>query len=286
MAGSTSRLAAISTLALLLSVGGVHASPIHSHCDIIPWSRAMVVPVVFPAPGLPIENPNNVIAVVSLSGDTPVSNKPNCFYELSDVGRITITMTITAPGAGSGQIDFLGMSANGIGTSTLGPYTFKDTFGLAFFFPRHATAAGDVHISFPGATLSLALIGGSSAQGTILDGIKVSASGSHYFLAPVPEPGTVLLLLFGLALIICRWSRRRRRVSEGEVFQLECGSQFEGCRGAHGGHVKGAERHCFSTARSWLPVAFGKPCLAASLWYLLLPNSMILPLERSLPPAT
>jgi hypothetical protein len=48
----------------------------------------MVVPVVFPAPGLPIENPTNIIAVVSLSGDTPVSNKPNCFYELSDVGRI------------------------------------------------------------------------------------------------------------------------------------------------------------------------------------------------------
>lgn len=189
-------------LGVLLVPQLVTAGPIHPHCDVKPWIDNPVLQIT---PALPVVNPINVIAIPSFVQGAPTSAVPNCFYELSDITSIEVTLRTGAPG---GQIEFLFVPPQ-LPLAGAGPWNFIDGNSLLFEFPRHATsAAGDIHVRFPNdpadlnTRIEIQLRAGLSEPGTTLTGMTMEFRGDHYFLPQIPEPSTFPLMAIGMVSLL------------------------------------------------------------------------------------
>lgn len=178
------------------------ASPIHAHCDVQPWFENPALQV---SPALPLVNPINVIAIPSFLQEAPTTAVPNCVYELSDITSIDVTLGIAEPGGDDGDIEFLFVPPQ-LPLAGAGPWTFSDGSSLFFAFPSHATAAaGDIHVIFPNdptaidTRIEVHFNAGLSTLGTTLKSIKMEFRGNHYFVADVPEPTSLALIVLGTA---------------------------------------------------------------------------------------
>lgn len=202
-------------LVALLSPQRATASPIHRHCaPAVPWNLpAPLTPNAterFPIEFLATAK-SLVLRDILIPLNAPPS-RPNCPYEVSDLTFVSITLALSV---GAFPIDFTGMTVDGIAPANAGPFQFTPVGGLTktFTFPTHeGTAAGDVHLRFPNATIDdITLTGGTSTAplGAKITSISLSLVGNHYFIA-IPEPGTAVLLMGGGSLGLL-WRKARRR---------------------------------------------------------------------------
>jgi hypothetical protein len=176
----------------------------HDHCHITIWSAASTTTI----PGLPAQlvQGDNLVIGFTIPPPPPAPD-PDCFYEISDLTFITISLTpamnltfqsgvVLGPGGLSGP---------------LAPGGLTFTGGSADFeFPPHQEAGAlEGMVGAGGSALTIGLIG--IGQAINVTAVSAEISGHHYYVTVIPEPSTLVLLFAGaLGLLACKIRSRSR----------------------------------------------------------------------------
>lgn len=206
------------------------SGPIHSHCDIKTWALTTPSPTNPPSTIFPVDyRPGGTDQFLSLFTFNPVlnivpppSSIPDCFYEISDITRISITFTF------EGTMTWQRLCIGGIVCLRPGDPAFDPRLpidDILIVTPLTFTSGVtrnfrfEPHLGIDPIELRLPRSGGSPA-GTFpisfgidnnafsITSATISLSGSHYY---IPEPGTLLLVLAAVTGLLHAKARRGKK---------------------------------------------------------------------------
>lgn len=202
----------------------IFASPIHDHCQVVPWSQfdsTLIDPILvdptLPADYRPGENAghiNNFQFRINLKSEPPQSAVSNCFYEISDITLVNIFFGIDPEGTMTWKQIVFG-SHPGITIEPVDSTRLTNTIvRMQFRFEPHLgqdeMIKGPIQTRSPSGPFFITLFNDNNNFN--ITSASIITSGNHYYMSEhVPEPSTILLLLAAIPIFLGRRVRRYKK---------------------------------------------------------------------------
>ena len=203
-------------VAVCVHVSSAAADPFHTHCDFKDWAFTINNP-----PGTVAKNPDGQTFTIAypsmlLPVVPPLSTKPDCFYETSDITKIDATLSFSPQSSFTARnIRGLAASTDDIDNPDPSQHTFRSGQPESLLFPAHLDGSDAFHVTLPNDKVTLQLFR-IDLVGLLGDSVitptstTLAFSGNHYYLTP--EASILVLACTGLiAAGMTRALRRKAR---------------------------------------------------------------------------